>query len=84
LVMRDQKITLGEMRASGVSGLLVYCSDYQFGHLAKISRDRWPDHIRLSALEAMFVCEACGARGADVRPDFDWDTQSKARRASER
>ena len=24
---REQKITLGEMRASGVRGLLVYCAD---------------------------------------------------------
>jgi hypothetical protein len=27
-VNRPQKITLGEMRAMGVRGLLVYCSDY--------------------------------------------------------
>jgi hypothetical protein len=26
---RPQKITLGEMRASGVRGLLVYCADYK-------------------------------------------------------
>jgi hypothetical protein len=26
---RQQKITLGEMRASGVRGLLIYCSDYK-------------------------------------------------------
>jgi hypothetical protein len=76
-VTRDQKITLGEMRASGGSGLLAYCSDYQCGHLAKISGDRWPDHIRLSELEALSFVRACGARGADVRPDFDWDAQSE-------
>jgi hypothetical protein len=29
--MRGQKITLGEMRSSGVRGLLVYCADYQRG-----------------------------------------------------
>jgi len=27
-----QKITFGEMRASGVRGLLVWCSDYRCGH----------------------------------------------------
>jgi hypothetical protein len=27
--MRQQKITLGEMRQAGVNGLLVYCSDYR-------------------------------------------------------
>jgi hypothetical protein len=28
MLSRRQKITLGEMRASGVRGLLAYCSDY--------------------------------------------------------
>jgi hypothetical protein len=26
---RPQKITLGEMRGSGVRGVLIYCADYQ-------------------------------------------------------
>ena len=68
-----QKITFGEMRASGVRGLLVYCADYKCAHSVSISGDRWPDHIRLSDLGPNFVCQACGAKGADVRPDFDWD-----------
>jgi len=37
------------------------------------SADPWPDHIRLSDIEHRFVCEACGKRGANVRPDFNWD-----------
>ena len=37
------------------------------------SADPWPDHIRLSEIEHRFVCETCGKRGADVRPDFNWD-----------
>ena len=32
LVTRQQKITLGEMRSSGVRGLLVYCADYKCAH----------------------------------------------------
>src|ERR1700752_20274 len=35
--------------------------------------DRWDDDVRLSDLEPEFTCSACGKRGADVRPDFDWD-----------
>jgi hypothetical protein len=27
----------------------------------------------MSDIEDRFVCKACGKRGADVRPDFDWD-----------
>jgi len=65
-----QKITLGEMRASGVRGLLVVCSDYKCSHSAVISADEWADDVRLSDLEPVFVCEACGKKGADVRPDF--------------
>jgi len=72
---RQQKITLGEMRSSGVRGLLVYCADYKCAHAVRISGDRWPDHIRLSDLEPLFVCQACGRRGADIRPDWDWDAQ---------
>jgi hypothetical protein len=65
-------LTLGEMRAAGVRGLLIYCSDYKCSHWTAISGDRWPDDVRLSDLEAQFVCKACGKRGADVRPDFNW------------
>jgi hypothetical protein len=32
--------------------------------------DCWPDDVRLSDLEWRFVRQACGKRGADVRPDF--------------
>src|SRR5437763_4999924 len=59
-------ITLGEMRSSGVRGLLVYCADYKCAYAVRISADRWPDHIRLSDLEPLFICHACGRRGADV------------------
>ena len=80
IVKREQKITLGEMRApgvqgraSGIRGLLVYCADYKCAHSIAISADRWPDDVRLSDLEPHFVCKACGHRGADVRPDYDWE-----------
>ena len=69
----QRKITLGEMREMGVRGLLVYCSDYKCGHWGKISADRWPDDSCLSDLEALFVCQACGIKGGDLRPDFEWD-----------
>jgi hypothetical protein len=39
-----EKITLGEMRSSGVRGLLIYCSDYRCSHYIAISGDRWPDN----------------------------------------
>jgi hypothetical protein len=38
-----------------------------------ISGNQWPDDVRLSDLEPRFVCSDCGDRGADARPDFDWE-----------
>jgi hypothetical protein len=70
---RQQKITFAGMRAAGVRGLLAHCADYKCAHSASISGERWPDHIRLSDLEPLFVCQSCGQRGADVRPDFGWE-----------
>ena len=78
MVQREQKITLGAMRASGVRGLLIYCSDYKCAHWT-VSADPWPDEVRLSDIEPLFTWQACGKKGADVRPDFDW----AARRATE-
>jgi hypothetical protein len=54
-------------------GLLIYCADYKCSHHRKLSADRWPDEVRLSDIEPRFVCQACGRRGADVRPDFNWN-----------
>ena len=84
MLARQLKITLGEMRASGVRSLLVYCADYRCARAVRISGDWWPDHIRLSDLEPLFVCQACGRIGADIRPDWDWDTRSSEQRAAQR
>ena len=73
---RAEKITFGEMRASGVRGLLIYCSDYKCSHGTTISGDRWPDSVRLSDIEPLFICQICWQRGADVRPNFHWEEQS--------
>jgi hypothetical protein len=62
------------MRDIGVSGVLIYCADYKCSHLVTMSGDRWPDDMRLSDLEPRFVYSACGKRGADVRPDFNWNS----------
>ena len=68
---RQQKITLGEIRASGLRRLLVYCAEYECARSVTIDAGRWPDHVRLSDLEPLFICLACGHRGADIRPHFD-------------
>jgi hypothetical protein len=55
------------------AGILIYYQDYRCSHSIAISADPWPDALRLSDLESRFVCQACGKRGADVRPDFNWN-----------
>jgi hypothetical protein len=32
--------------------------------------------VRLSDLEMRFSCQACGRRGADVRPNFGWEREA--------
>jgi hypothetical protein len=66
-----KKITFAEMRATGVRGLLIYCSDYRCSHSVAISGDRWSDDVRLSDIEPLFTCQTCGRKGAGVRPNFD-------------
>jgi hypothetical protein len=75
---RPQKIKLGEMRSTGIRGLLIYCSDYKCSHHIGISADPWPDDVRLSDIEPRFTCRACGMRGADVRPNFQWDKETRS------
>jgi hypothetical protein len=67
-----QKITFGDMRESGVRGVLIYCADYKCSHYITAMADRWADDVRLSDIEPKFVCK----RGADVRPDFHWDRKA--------
>jgi hypothetical protein len=66
-----QKITFGEMRESRVRDVLIYCRDYRCGHHAGASADGWADDMRLSGIERRLVCQRCGQRGADVRPNCE-------------
>ena len=72
---KPTKITFAELRELGVRGVLIYCADYRCSHSIAISGDAWPDDVRLSDIEDRFVCQACGKRGAHVRPDFNWGKQ---------
>jgi hypothetical protein len=62
--------TFGALRSTGVRGVLVCCSDDKCSHVVAMDTDTWPDTLRLSDIEDRFVCQVCGERGADVRPDF--------------
>ncbi len=68
---RQQKITFGEMRASGASRIVVHCRGYKCGHSVTMYPALWPDNVRLSDPDERFVCIVCGHHGADVRPLFE-------------
>jgi hypothetical protein len=63
-MQREQKITFGEMRQSGVFSVVVFCSDYHGSHSVALPADRWPDDVRLSDIEPQFVCK----RAASAAP----------------
>jgi len=42
-----RKVTLGEMRESGPTRLLVYRADYRCAHSVTIDAGQWPDDVRL-------------------------------------
>ena len=64
------KITFGELRASGVRDVLIYCRDHRCSHHAETNADGWADDVRLSDIEPNFTCTRCGKKGAEVRPKF--------------
>ena len=72
---RPHKITFAEMRDMGVRGVLICCANYRCSHSIAITGDQWPDDLRLSEIdiEDRFTCTIRGKRGADVRPDFNWN-----------
>jgi hypothetical protein len=62
-----QKITFGEMRASGARDVLIYCRDHHCSHQDQRRRlaGSPPGYPK-----DRFVCRVCGKCGADIRPDF--------------
>jgi hypothetical protein len=66
-MLRNQAITLGQMRQSGPGRLRVLCGDGNCSHSIVIDADCWPASLRLSDVTELFVCRICGHRGADVK-----------------
>ena len=42
------KITFGELRASGVRDVLIYCRDHRCSYHVEANADSWADDVRLS------------------------------------
>jgi hypothetical protein len=77
--MRDERnITFGQMRQSGLRHLHVFCGDDQCAYSVAMDPDCWPASLRLADLEALFVCSACGHRGAKIRQELALTRQPQA------
>ena len=61
-----EKIRLGQMRESGIRGLLIYCRNHKCNHHVVISADHWADQVRLSDLDLQFVSSSSAARAASA------------------
>jgi len=70
-MQRQPKITLGEIRESGPTRLIVYSAHYKCANSIVVDASGWGDDVRLSDLEPRFTCQVCGHRGADIRPLFE-------------
>jgi hypothetical protein len=67
-----QEITFVEMRSAGVCGVIVWCRDHPCSHSVQLVLIVG---LTMSGSQNRggFSCTACGKRGADVRPGFDWN-----------
>jgi hypothetical protein len=69
---RDAEATEDHYRRNAVVRpypLMIYCGDYKCAHSIVIDAEQWGDDVRLS--EPRVVCQACGHRGANIRPLFE-------------
>jgi hypothetical protein len=64
--VRQQKITFGEMRESGVRGILIYCSDHKCSHSIEMSADGRMTFGHRISRQSSPVRRAVSA----ARPDF--------------
>lgn len=60
---------------AGRIGRLPQEPEYHCSHSIAVMADRWADDLRPSDIEPRLVCNVCGHRGADVRPDFNCNEQ---------
>lgn len=66
--MSSDVMTLGWMRAHGITCVDVFCRCG--AERLAYPADRWPDDLPLPGLELRFRCVACGGRPYEVRPDW--------------
>jgi hypothetical protein len=75
-MQRQQKITSEKCAPLAFAAFWTLLG-LQMQPLDMISADRWRDDVRLSDIEPLFTCQACGQRGADVWPNFDLEQEAR-------
>jgi hypothetical protein len=70
---RPQKITFGEMRSSGVRGLLIYARTIIAATRSRSARIHGLITFGSRIWNRASCAKACGKKGADVRPNFHWN-----------
>jgi hypothetical protein len=64
-------MTLGNMRANGVHSLAIYCAGCGCHHEAVLDVSAYLDDVPVPSFGLRMVCTACGAIGADARPNWN-------------
>ena len=72
-------MTLGNMRALGVRGLLVSCLNHTCRYEIAICVDRYADNIAVPSFRLRMKCSKCGSRNVDVRPNWKEQPPSESR-----
>jgi hypothetical protein len=64
-------MTLGNMRANGVRSLSIYCGALWCRHEAILDVSTFADDVTIPSFGPRMICTACGAIGADARPNWN-------------
>jgi len=72
---RPQKITLGDMRSTGLRNLLVYCGDFKCAHHVEIGAERWSDDVRLSDSSSSLARKKAGHEWPPPKHPQEMDQQ---------
>ncbi|HEX3163874.1 MAG TPA: hypothetical protein VHQ92_14955 [Pseudolabrys sp.] len=64
-------MTLGNMRAQGVRSLAITCGAVHCHHDAVMDASGFADEVAVPSFGPRMVCTACGAIGADARPNWN-------------
>jgi hypothetical protein len=65
-----EAMTLGNMRANGVRSLSITCGALWCYRQGALDVSPYPDDVIVPSFGPRMVCTACGAIGADARPNW--------------